>query len=228
MKKLIVALVATVMALGSYAAANWGVEGSETTYDTLTLAVSAAPSGGRVILLQDVTFTTFTELKTQSVTIDLNGKTITNTGTSWTIKLVDGYEIELTKADGVATITCKLAVQPVVPGGEIDVPQGKSTEDFCLNEAGTNAVVTAEKAADAAALTAVLGTSADTVEMSTGATIPGFYYSVKQNASVTALDTRQPGDKNNLSAAGEAKSFTLDKSGTAGFYQTLVTPAPLK
>jgi len=105
------------------------------------------------------------------------------------------------------------------------VPAGDAAVAMVLNEAGTNAVVTAEQAAGTAALTAVAGSSEATTSLTIAEPVAGFYYSLKQSASVKTLGFKAEGDKNKL-AGKDTISFTLDKSATSGFYQTIVTPLP--
>ena len=95
-----------------------------------------------------------------------------------------------------------------------------------LNEAGTNAVETAEQAAGTAALDAVLGTDEASAALTVVEPLAGFFYSLKQSAAIESLDFKS-GDKNKLGGR-DTISFMLDKSETSGFYQMIVTPTPVK
>ena len=95
-----------------------------------------------------------------------------------------------------------------------------------LNEAGTNAVETAEQAAGTAALDAVLGTDEASAALTVVEPLAGFFYSLKQSAAIESLDFKS-GDKNKLGGR-DTISFTLDKAEASGFYQMIVSPTPVK
>ena len=114
--------------------------------------------------------------------------------------------------------------------GYFDAVNGSEsgTVKFVLNEDGSNTVATAEAAANADALEAVLAATTDSTELSIKTPVAGFYYSLKQSDAVTTLGFNDPGDANKLATGKNTITFELEKPENAGFYQTIVTPVPVK
>jgi len=96
---------------------------------------------------------------------------------------------------------------------------------FELNELGTNAVVIATDAANTNALDVALSIESSTLTIDEP--LVGFYYSLKQGGDVKDLGFNDPGDQDKL-ATSAGVSFDLVKPEGAGFYQTIITPAPTK
>lgn len=107
MKKLLAILSTLVMALGmttvAWAEGENVAEVNGTKYDTLAAAVEAAPDGGTVKVLKEITLSETLIVK-KKLTLDLNGQTIKNTTDIWNTN-TDSWSLISVQTGGDLTVT---------------------------------------------------------------------------------------------------------------------------